>query len=212
MRKRGRIASSARSAAQPLTATAATQPGFSTTADAGNLFGRRLVDADQLRVAVRTVANGGMDHVGQAHVGGMHGRAIDLGRQIDTRHRLARKAASADRAERDAAGGIELRRLGRQFAEAEAIIAAGDEAGGGVARRPVRAPAFAGGGARSARAMAPASRKRCSKPRIELDPPVTISAERMANWRAAQPPTPFSRSGIILPPLRRSGNHWRRAG
>jgi len=49
----------------------------------------------------------------------------------------------------------------------------------------------------SARAWAPASRKRASKPRIDVEPPVIMKVDRLAISRIAQPPAPCRKEGSI---------------
>ena len=93
-------------------------------------------------------------------------------------------------------GGRKAGRLARDFGEANAVVTVEDEAVLRVAGVPTPRPsALPAALQRSARAVAPASRKRPSKPRSEVDPPVTISASRVANSRAAQPPTPWRKPG-----------------
>src|SRR3546814_1708000 len=58
----------------------------------------RLVDALEPGRAERSLADRGIDHVGQADVAGVLGRSVDLGGQVEARQFLAVERVGAARA------------------------------------------------------------------------------------------------------------------
>ena len=127
-------------------------------------------------------------------------RAVDLGGHVEPRQRLAGQPVL------DAAAHRQVRRAGRwppRPRRARRRRARSAPRQTKPSRRvellPIRRPsASAAAMQSSARAAAPASRSGASKARTEVEPPVSISALRVAKSRAAQRPTPRSASGQPL--------------
>ena len=130
----------------------------------------------------------GIDHVGQPDVAGERRRAVDLGRQVEPRQRLADQAVLDAAAHRQIVGQL---LAGRRLAQARRRRAFGRRRGRSRRRcraSPSRHPSARPrpSSARPGRPPRPRASAR-SNARIEVDPPVSITGVAASHIRCAAP-------------------------
>ena len=160
------------------------------------MVGGGAVDAGEA-AAGRAGAHRRIDHVGQPHVAGEAGRAVELGRHVEPGQRLAGQAVGVAAADRQVLGQVEARRRFGELGEGDAVGAVPDEAVMAVELPQSTFQRRAAAMQSKARAPAPASRIGASKARIEVEPPVIISAWRAAKSCAAQRPIAVQEAGQV---------------
>jgi hypothetical protein len=132
--------------------------------DAGHRQPLRLLPARQAAVLGRPGPDRGVDHVRKPDVAGEQRRAVDLGRKVEARQRLAGEAVVDAGADREMPGQLLARRGLDQLGEAEPACPVENEARRGVQGLPLDPPARSGrlhqegSGARSRLAQRPLER------------------------------------------------------